>query len=53
MDNLAIIIDDAISKGYQNKVEGILSNIPTGISSELTGGPNTGLLDLAQSFMSN
>lgn len=37
----------------ENKVEGILSNIPTGISSELTGGPNTGLLDLAQSFMSN
>ena len=32
----------------ENKVEGILSNIP-----ELTGGPNTGLLDLAQSFMSN
>tara|TARA_B100000579_G_scaffold131648_1_gene106347 strand:- start:1743 stop:2432 length:690 start_codon:yes stop_codon:yes gene_type:complete len=37
----------------ENKFEGIVSNIPTGISSELTGGPNTGLLDLAQSFMDN
>lgn len=35
------------------KSQGILSNISTGISSELTGGPNTGLLDLAQSFMNN
>ena len=40
-------------KKGKSKIKDVLSNIPTGLTSEVTGGPNPGLLDLAQSFVSN
>ena len=47
MDNLAIIIDDAISKGYQNKVEGILNSydFPWHFMLNVTSSEKEGVVD--------
>ena len=47
MDNLAIIIDDVISKGYQNKVEGILNSydFPWHFMLNVTSSEKEGVVD--------
>ena len=50
-----VLSEKAANKGKKGKsgIKDALSNLSTGISSEVTGGPNTGLLGLAESFISN